>query len=259
MKKEYQSAVSMVDGFVIHNRVHPKRHRFKYKMCWGLYDLDQLEHLAKHSKFFSYNKWGLTSLYDQDYIDDSKDGIKTKLINYLANHTNQKFSGEVLLFTHPRFLGYGFNSVNFYFCYQNKKLVYIISEINNTPWGEKHLYFHDCTLSESVTDDVNTLKFNFDKAFHISPFVAMDMSYHWEFMLNNYQLKVNMSVNQNSVNLLNVILDTKITSLMENEQHRMVFKRPFQPWKMSLGIYWQAFKLWLKKVPFHNHPKSNNQ
>lgn len=259
MKHKRSHSLSMVDGYVIHNRISPKKHRFKNKMCWGLFDLDKLQQCSDHSKLFSYNKWGLSSLYDKDYVDASSKPIKSKITHFISKHSKQQFSGRVLLFTHPRFLGYGFNSVNFYFCYQNNQLDFIVSEINNTPWGEKHLYFHDCTEHDLKNESLESYHFSFDKAFHISPFVAMDMNYQWDFKVNEDELKIKMSVNKNHVNILNVILDTKITPLMENEHHKLVLKRPFQPWKMSLGIYWQAFKLWLKKVPFHDHPNNNKQ
>jgi DUF1365 family protein len=29
--------------------------------------------------------------------------------------------------------------------------------------------------------------------------------------------------------------------------------------KVAFAIYWQALKLWIKGVPFHNHPKPNIQ
>ena len=245
------------EGQVIHNRKSPKQHRFEYHMCWCVFDLDRLEDWFAQSKLWGHNKWSVFGLYDNDYINTEKQPIKQKLQHYISQQTNQDFDGQVLLFTHPRFLGYGFNSVNFYFCYTDntlgQQLTYIVSEINNTPWGEKHLYLHDCS---KATETADSLSFEFDKQFHISPFVSMNMHYRWDFNISADRIAVKMWVKKQAETLLTVVLDTKITPLVENKPSGFLLKRPFQPWKMSVGIYWQAFKLWIKKIPIYDHPNT---
>lgn len=251
------------DGTVIHNRIYPKPHRFKNHMCWCVFDLDEMDRWFKRSKLWKHNKWSVFSLYDRDYVNSEALPIKQKLIQYISQKTGENFNGRVCLFTHPRFLGYGFNSVNFYFCYQKNEvgeiLRYIVSEINNTPWGEKHLYLHDCQQNNAVD---TSLSFEFEKQFHISPFVPMQMNYRWDFQVSENEIKVKMWVKKQQQTILTVVLDTNITVLVENNLNSLLLKRPFQPWKMSFGIYWQAFKLWLKRVPVYDHPdnqsKNNN-
>ncbi len=251
------------DGFVIHHRLKPQPHRFKYNMCWCVFDLDQMGQWFDRSSLWGHNRWSIFGMNDRDYVKDDEQSIKAKLQQYIREKTDQEFDGKVLLFTHPRFLGYGFNSVNFYFCYRNTELgnkgtdlVYIISEINNTPWGEKHLYLHEC---DHAICKAGYLSFDFTKQFHISPFVAMDMQYTWRFKVNAKQIAVIMKVKQQDETLLSVVLDTKITRYVENKSHGFMVKRPFQPWKMSIGIYWQAFKLWCKRVPIFDHPKNKQK
>lgn len=243
-------------GHVVHHRKTPHRHRFKYRMCWCLFDLDQLPQWMDRSKLWRHNRWALFSLRDTDYINSEPRPIKQKLQQFLAQQAGTAFCGQVFLFTHPRFLGYGFNSVNFYFCFEQQKLQHIVSEITNTPWGEKHLYWHDCRTHAAV-DGVH--EFNFSKQFHISPFLAMDMQYLWRFTVTPENIGVNMAVDKNGVNVMNVVLDTKITPLMENNINSQPWMKWFQPWKMALGIYWQAAKLWFKKTPFYDHPKSQGR
>ncbi|MFC3195463.1 DUF1365 domain-containing protein [Marinicella sediminis] len=240
------------DGTVIHHRMHPKRHRFKYHMNWCIMDVDDLSFWTNSSRQWRHNRWGVFAIKDQDYIDDQPLPIGHKVREYIKQQTGQPFNGRIQLFTHPRFLGFGFNSVNFYFCQLAGQMRYIISEINNTPWGEKHLYFHDCQQAE-ITGQNWT--FAFSKAFHISPFMSMDIDYQWQFEVTAEAIVVRMSLHQKGVKLMQVLLDTKITPAVENSIKRHVLKRPFQPWKMAAGIYWQALKLWLKRIPFIAHPE----
>lgn len=249
-----QLVPGFAEGYVIHSRFKPKPHRFKYDMCWCVFDLDEIDPWMKKSKFWKHNGWSIFSIKDKDYFNAEEKPIADKVKSYLTSKTQKQFTGSIYLFTHPRFLGYGFNSVSFYFCYQDNQLSYIISEINNTPWGEKKLYLHDIQSASQVGN--GHYLFEFKKQFHVSPFVSMNVDYSWKFFVDRQNIKVTMTLHQDNVNLLNVILDTNITPFMDNSKHKFPLRRLFQPWKMSLGIYWQASKLWLKKIPFYSHPES---
>ena len=42
----------------------------------------------------------------------------------------------------------------------------------------------------------------------------------------------------------------------EQDFGKILIQYPFITVKVVIGIYWQAFKLWLKRIPFYDHPKS---
>ncbi len=240
-------------GHVVHHRQHPKKHRFKYHMSWCLFNLSQLDQTIKNNRWFSLNAFNLISIKNKDYINDEQVSIKDKIHDYLVSQTQHPFDGQVYLFTHPRFLGCGFNSVNFYLCYENKQLSYIVSEINNTPWGQKHLYFHDLKCDSQHAHDAT---FRFSKSFHISPFAEMDIDYAWNFKITDQQFDVSMQLDQKGKTIMNVVLKTQLQPMTDKNQLKWMITRPFQGIKMLSGIYWQALKIWLKGIPFFSHPKS---
>lgn len=242
-------------GSVVHHRLSPIPHRFKYHMSWCLFDLDSLDELFAQSKFWSINKFNIVTLKNRDYINTSEDSIKQKAMALIQKRTQNEFKGKIFLFTHPRYLGFGFNSVNFYFCYEKNNLIYIISEINNTPWKQKHLYFHNIQDSHLNTNMHKAdYVFEFQKDFHISPFVDMNIDYIWKFNVNLEKLSVAMKLKHETKTLMHVNLQTKLQPILKTNQISWTIRQPFQALKMFIGIYWQALKLWYKRVPFFSHP-----
>lgn len=248
---------SFCSGTVVHNRLTPTPHRFTYKMSWCLFDLDSIDELFQQSKAWSINRFNIVSIRNKDYINAQPGSIKSKVSAFIKTQTNKEFSGKVFLFTHPRYLGFGFNSVNFYFCYEDNEIMYILSEINNTPWKQKHVYIHDIKDSESH-QKINSTEyiFNFQKEFHISPFVDMSIDYLWKFNINPNKFRVQMQLNKQNMTIMNVGLNTTFTPILKNDLFKWTLKKPFQALKMYTGIYWQAFKLWAKKVPFFSNQKT---
>lgn len=272
-------------GEIRHRRYRPKSHEFTYKMYWSLLDLDKLEETFSESKLWSLERWNLISFRNKDFHQNSlisESGIKDSgikengirensipqinktsinkqaIIETIRQQTGKNFSGKVFMLSHLRYLGFNFNSVCFYFCYQNDNLKYIVSEITNTPWGERHSYLHLCDEGKrGGKNGDNLFQFEFDKEFHVSPFLTMDMHYQWLFKVEDDELRIHMVVNQKRTN--HKFFDATFTAdylpLTKINMRKLVLSRPLQPLKMVSAIYWQALKLWLKKIPFVPHPK----
>jgi DUF1365 family protein len=89
---------------------------------------------------------------------------------------------------HLRYVGYCMNPVSFYYCFSESgdRLEAIVAEITNTPWKERHQYVL------AVGAGGRLKRFDFDKEFHVSPFLPMDMMYRWCFSELQERLIVNM-------------------------------------------------------------------
>ncbi|KAL8683809.1 MAG: hypothetical protein Q9186_000297 [Xanthomendoza sp. 1 TL-2023] len=89
---------------------------------------------------------------------------------------------HIYLVTAPRFLGYSFNPVSFWYLYSDQKeLKAMILEVNNT-FGERRLYLlNGCPppeLDEPSTDPpTGKFKDTWSKDFHVSPFNSRKGSY----------------------------------------------------------------------------------
>lgn len=240
-------------GWVQHQRYLPNTHRFQYPVAMLLMDLDkQPAHFAK-SRFWSLERFNLISFYRRDYLQHPAQDLKTAVSKLIEESYNEPFVGQVQVLTHPRYLGVIFNPVTFYFCSSNGSLKYIVAEINNTPWNERHAYVLQ------VSSQTQPLTFNFDKQFHVSPFMPMAMHYQWQFELEEDAIWINMQLNQDDEPQFDATLKMQFQPFTAKNMRRLPLRFPMQTLAVVWRIYWQAFRLWLKKTPFFNHPNSQQK
>jgi DUF1365 family protein len=145
------------------------------------------------------------------------------------------------------------NPVSFYYCYdlEDRNIAAIIVEVNNTPWGEQHTYVingFDPTRKLILADNIK-------KTFHVSPFMEMDMDYRMLFSRPGEKIGIKMENHQNSEKVFDVSLALKRRPLDSVELAKVVVKYPLYSFKVFAGIYFQAVKLFFKRVPFVPHPE----
>lgn len=241
-------------GWVRHRRYLPKAHAFRYPVFMTWLDLDEITAVFSLSRLWSIGRFNWVSFWRADYLGSPVQDLKAALVDRLQAETGSDFVGRICLLTHLRFLGYGFNPVSFYFCYPegSEQPRYIIAEITNTPWDERFAYVLDTQQSASQG---RHWRFDFPKAFHVSPFMPMDLDYCWQFSLRDEHLTIHMQLFKSHICQFDATLQLKAEALTPKSMTRIPLRFPFMTLKVVLGIYWQALRLWLKGIPFFSHPQ----
>ena len=109
---------SLYVGSVMHRRLQPRTHSFRYSAFWLLLDLDDLVELPGKLKWLSYNRPNIFSFYDADHGDGSATPLRTQIERQLGEADVDITGGRVSLLCMPRTVGYCFNPLSIFFCYQ---------------------------------------------------------------------------------------------------------------------------------------------
>jgi DUF1365 family protein len=153
------------------------------------------------------------------------------------------------------------NPVSFYYCFNEAgdALQTIVAEITNTPWGERHQYVLAVDTASATAPGViepngRLKRFDFDKGFHVSPFMPMDLKYRWCFTPPAQRLFVNMRSFQGPAQLFDATLRLRAQEITPAALVRTLISYPFMTLRVIAAIHWQALKLVLKRTPFYGHP-----
>jgi len=247
----------LYEGQVRHRRFSPKPHTFKYKLFFVYLDLDELESVFNKRWFWSTKKRAIAQLKRTDYIGDRNISIKQAVINRVKEETGLTHTGSVKVLTHLRYFGHNFNPVTFYYCFNDSgnKIDFIVAEITNTPWGERHSY----VLNNDAQND--KMNFKFTKDFHISPFMPMQLNYDWRFSTPDNSLNIHMINNENDEKekVFDATLKLKRKPISSYNCARAITLFPFMTLKVVAAIYWQAFRLYIKGIPIFTHPEKSTE
>jgi DUF1365 family protein len=152
-----------------------------------------------------------------------------------------------------RSFGHCFNPVTFYYCYDaaDTRVQTVVAEITNTPWGERHAYVLPAPEGQPPG---STLDFAFGKDFHVSPFMPMDVDYHWRFGPPGSRLAVHMENTRGGEALFDATLALTRREITGSSLAGVLLHFPFSTLRVLVAIYWQALRLKLKGVAVHDHP-----
>ncbi|KAF2430206.1 hypothetical protein EJ08DRAFT_589348 [Tothia fuscella] len=176
-----------------HTRFFPKRHSFSYSYLQVSIPVEFEGSCGSLISVGESSKKGWFHVQASDYLDRThlKSSLKAKLSAYLQSQGVQNAVwNHAFLITAPRFLGYSFNPVSFWYIYTaDSKLSMMILEVNNT-FDEKRMYLlksdePEEEATESLADNEGNLrdktpgrfKHEWAKDFHVSPFSSRKGNY----------------------------------------------------------------------------------
>jgi DUF1365 family protein len=238
----------LINCEVMHQRLSPRKNAFRYDVYYLGIPLSQIESNAI-GETLNLNRFGLHSFYEKDHGYRDGTSLKAWLYDMFDAYKFEK-PKEVFLISMPRILGYVFNPVSFWFCWNIKDELYaVVSEVNNT-FGETHSYL--TYLDDKDTNGDYVAK----KVFHVSPFLEREGYYDFQFSLSDDSIKIHINLfDNNKEKILLTSLSGKFDDLNSMSLKRAFFRVPFATMKSIFLIHFQAVKLLLKKIKFISKPK----
>lgn len=240
-------------GQVMHRRLRPVANRFVYPVCFCLLPLSGLEGSA--NRLFSINRFNLLSFHHADH--GARDGSHPlPWIRALLARSGIHADGEIWLQCFPRMLGFVFNPVSFWFCHAaDGALMAVLAEVNNT-FGQSHRYLLAHADGSALADGATL---HADKAFHVSPFLAVRGGYRFRFHARDVEgascrRLARIELADADGDLLHTAISGQGMALSAAAALRATLCHPFMTLLVVLRIHWQALKLWRKGVPFFRQP-----
>ncbi|MBL8298114.1 MAG: DUF1365 domain-containing protein [Rhodanobacteraceae bacterium] len=245
---------AVYEGTVRHRRHGAHPYAFRYRIAQLYLDLDELDQVFSGRWFWSAGRRNLAEFRRSDYLAPHDLPLAEAVRDRVAAATGQRPRGPVRLLTHLRYAGYVFNPVSFYYGFSTDgdELDYVLAEITNTPWSERHAYL---LRADSATPHGRALHWSFAKAFHVSPFQPMDCAYDWRFTPPGDDLRVHMNLQRDGRRSFDATLNLSRRPLTGAALARVLLRYPLMTWQVMAAIHWQALRLWLKRTPVHSHPQ----
>jgi uncharacterized protein len=251
---------AIYEGMVRHRRFSPVKNAFHYRLFLMYVDLSELPALFENRWFWSGREANLAYLRRRDHLGNPLIPLDRAARDLVKKETGNRPAGPIRLLTHFRYFGHCFNPVSFYFCYdrEDRRLETILCEVHNTPWGEEHCYVLPDALNEHSNPDWR--RFRFNKAFHVSPFMEMEICYDWRFKVPGETIQVHFINNTyEGKRRFDATLSLRRRELSGPALARCLLLYPMMTVKVVAMIYRQALRLILKGAPLHAHPKKKGE
>jgi DUF1365 family protein len=244
------SASCVYEGWVRHRRLEPVEHEFRYPLYLVYLDLGELPELFDGSLGWSARRPALARFRRSDYLGAPDRPLGEEVLDLVERRTGRRPDGPVRLLTQVRQLGFSFNPVSFYYCFERagRRVEAVAAEVTNTPWRERHAY----VLERAGEGPV--LGARLAKRLHVSPFLGMDGDYEWRVSEPGEALQVQIAKRERTRRVLEATLSLERRALEPALMRRLLIRYPAASLTVMSRIYLQALRLKLKGVRHHPHP-----
>lgn len=248
-------------GEVLHTRLRPVRHAFRYPAFFLLLPMRQWRQQGAALTPLARNRAAWLSFHDADHGEGGPDALAWVEGLLAREGLAQQADGEIWLQCFGRVLGYAFKPVSFWYAHAaDGRLVAVVAEVHNT-FGERHAYLlHGADLGFGKTIQA-------PKRFHVSPFCEVRGGYRFRFMRTDVQPSpravprsvVRIDYEDEDGCLLQTSLSGALQPLSQAAIAAALWRMPWQSLGITARIHWQALRLWLKRVPFFHKPAAPSQ
>ncbi|NIJ41533.1 hypothetical protein FHS78_001823 [Parvibaculum indicum] len=235
-------------GSVFHRRLRPRRHELRYGVFYMLLDLDELDGLDRGLAGFAHNRFAPVSFHDRDHGGGDGRPLRQWIENQLQRAGLTVRGGRVELLTMPRIFGYAFNPLSIWFCRDGSdRLIAVLYEVRNT-FGDRHCYLFPVAPGDTHIDQ------RCDKAFYVSPFMAVEGEYRFRLMEPGARFSLTIRESDGEGTLLTASFAGEAKSLSASGLAGMLLRYPLLTLKVVAGIHWEALKLLAKGLRFRSRP-----
>ena len=119
---------------------------------------------------------------------------------------------------------------------------HFLAEVSNIPWNERHQYAHYVGNGAFTPDH--------PKEFHVSPFNDENQHYNWVLAKPGDTVSVQLNVSDERGHIFTAQLGLNRHPLNLQSVRARILRKPAMTMSIVAGIYWQAFNLFRKGVPY---------
>jgi DUF1365 family protein len=237
-------ASCIYEGEVRHQRRTPRQHAFRYRVFLMYIDLDELPRLFDGTALWSVTRPAPARFKRADYHGDAAKPLADAVRDTVYERLGHRPDGPVRMLANLRYLGYCFNPVTFYWCFDpsGTTVTHVVAEVTNTPWGERHAYVSDQLTSRHR------------KELHVSPFWSMDMDYEWRIGAPGERLEISIGAERHGMRAFDAALHLTRHEITPRQLRAVLLRNPPMTLKFTAAIYAQAARLRLKGIRPYPHP-----
>lgn len=240
-------------GHVVHKRLAPRQHAFRYSVFAICIDVDEIETLDRRLRLFSRGRWNLMGFHDADHAGGNGLTVAEHTRSILDQAGLGRYGARIELVCYPRLLGYVFNPLSVYFAHDaTGALGAVLYEVTNTV-GERRSY-----LIQAPAQDGGVVHQSCAKQLYVSPFTGAEGHYGFHIVPPAERVVLGVDFREGGRPMLKTHFRGERRPLTDGWIARLLFGYPLMTLKVVAGIHYEALRLWLKGVPvrpYHPSPK----
>lgn len=233
-------------GRTVHRRTTPFVSQFAYRLFLIDIDIDRLDEASRQSGLFNARRLALFSFRQKDHGALGQDTLRNWAEKEFSSAGVDARGCHIRLVTFPRHLFYKFAPISLWIAETDEGAPQgILYEVRNT-FGERHVY------AASLDDERSLHKA--DKVFHVSPFFDMTGTYRFSLRYRGDELFLTVATVGSSRPFHTASLETQASAATTGSFAKAALFMPMSTLGVTLGIHWEALKLWLKGANYHRKP-----